>query len=106
MVLFIFEFILTNIIFSLIICGMFLYFDRENNYTGLEILLYSLGTGPVFTTLILYYLILLFPKHSNFFYFFIVISFFPIIFRNTPTSREVPIVRVLSNHGSRLTLFI
>ncbi len=80
MVLFIFEFILTNIIFSLIICGMFLYFDRENNYTGLEILLYSLGTGPVFTTLILYYLILLFPKHSNFFYFFIVISLYIILF--------------------------
>ena len=68
MILFSLQFILTNIIFSIIICTVLIRLDKEKMHSNLELLLYSLGLGPVFTSLLLYYLLLFFPHHSNLFY--------------------------------------
>ncbi len=79
--LFILKFILTNIVFSLII-GFALvrintvntihavkWFDRTGEkVANLELILYSLGLGPIFTVLILYYLLLVFHGLPNLFY--------------------------------------
>jgi hypothetical protein len=43
-----------------------------NKYSNLELLLYSLGLGPVFTVLILYFLLMLTPGHSDLFYLLLV----------------------------------
>jgi len=51
-----------------IICASFIRLDKDKIHSNLEILLYSLGLGPVFTTLILYYFLLFCPHYSNFFY--------------------------------------
>lgn len=82
--LFILKFILTNVLFSLIIgfalvrintlnavnkLDKFNWFDRSGEkVANLELILYSLGLGPVFTVLILYYLLLVFHGLPNFFY--------------------------------------
>lgn len=68
MILFSLQFILTNIIFSLIICVFLIRLNKEKIHSNLELLLYSLGLGPIFTSLLLYYLLILFPYRSNFFY--------------------------------------
>lgn len=84
MSLFIFKFILTNILFSLIIgCVLvrinslrtvnkldrFNWFDSSGEKVpNLELMLYSLGLGPVFTVLILYYLLLVIHGLPNLFY--------------------------------------
>ena len=70
MILFSLQFILTNIIFSVIICTAIMRLNKERTHSNLELLLYSLGLGPVFTSLLLYYLLLLSPHHSNLFYLF------------------------------------
>lgn len=72
MILFSIQFILTNIIFSVIICSALIRLNKERIHSNLELLLYSLGLGPVFTSLILYYLLLFFPHNSNLFYFLTV----------------------------------
>ena len=43
--------------------------NSQDHYTNLQLLLYSLGVGPVLTSLILYYLFLLFPRNTSLFYF-------------------------------------
>ncbi len=68
MILFSLQFILTNIIFSVIICTVLIRFNKDRIHSNLELLLYSLGLGPVFTSLLLYYFLLFFPHHSNLFY--------------------------------------
>ncbi|MCX6582758.1 MAG: hypothetical protein NT166_21490 [Candidatus Aminicenantes bacterium] len=86
--LFIIKFILTNILFSLIIGCVLVRIntlnrvnklDKFNWFTGsgekvpnLELMLYSLGLGPVFTVLILYYLLLVFHGLPNYFYLGVV----------------------------------
>ena len=48
---------------------------RLNSNSGIDVnqfLLHSLGIGPVFTTLIIYYSFLLMPNHSNIFYLIVV----------------------------------
>jgi hypothetical protein len=42
--------------------------NKERIHSNLELLLYSLGVGPVFTSLLLYYLLLFSPHKSYFFY--------------------------------------
>ncbi|HLP46790.1 MAG TPA: hypothetical protein VK469_12615 [Candidatus Kapabacteria bacterium] len=82
--LFIIKFILTNIIFSLITGfvlvrlntpGTLNKFIKSNRFNGagekvanLELILYSLGLGPIFTVLILYYLLLIIHGLPNIFY--------------------------------------
>jgi len=68
MILFSLQFILTNIIFSTIICTALIRLNKEKKHSNLELSLFCLGLGPVFTSLLLYYLLLLFPYHSNLFY--------------------------------------
>ncbi|HLP59828.1 MAG TPA: hypothetical protein VK186_13395, partial [Candidatus Deferrimicrobium sp.] len=82
--LFIIKFILTNIIFSLITGfvlvrlntpGTLNKFIKSNRFNGagekvanLELMLYTLGLGPIFTVLILYYLLLIIHGLPNIFY--------------------------------------
>jgi len=73
MILFLIQFVLTNIIFSIIICGLLIRLDRQRTYSPFELLLYSLGLGPIFTTLSIYYFLLFIPFRSNLFYFLAVI---------------------------------
>ena len=68
MILFSIQFILTNIIFSVIICTALIRLNKEKIHSNLELFLYSLGLGPVFTSLILYYLLLFSPHQSYLFY--------------------------------------
>jgi len=68
MILFSLQFILTNIIFSVIICAILIRLDKRKIHSNLELFLYSLGVGPVFTSLLLYYLLLFSPHKSYFFY--------------------------------------
>lgn len=65
------KFLLTAILFSLAIGALLLRFKSTGNdtpYSTLEIMLYSMGLGPVTTVLILYYLMLLTPGRSHLFY--------------------------------------
>ncbi len=72
MTLFYLKFILTNILFSLIIGAVLLRYNRTNDPSGRptvwEFMLYALGLGPALTVLLLYYLMLLLPAHGNAFY--------------------------------------
>lgn len=71
MAAFFIKFFLTAVLFSLVIGALLLRFRSTANdtpYTTLEVILYSLGLGPVTTVLILYYLLLLAPGNSRFFY--------------------------------------
>ncbi len=81
MIIFSIEFILTNIIFSVIICAALMRFNERSTHSNLELLLYSLGMGPVFTSLLLYYLLLFLPHLSNLFYLLaILITYFILLF--------------------------
>lgn len=73
MILFLMQFVLTNIVFSFIICVGLVRLDKKRTYSSFELLLYALGLGPIFTTLLLYYFLLLMPFRSNLFYFVAVI---------------------------------
>jgi len=68
MILFSLQFILTNVIFSVIICSALIRFNQKKIHSNLELFLYSVGLGPIFTSLLLYYLLLFFPHQSYFFY--------------------------------------
>ena len=72
---------LTNIIFSLIIGSVLIRLNKDHIHSNLELLLYSLGTGPIFTVMLLYYLLLFLPHRSSLFYFlFIVIVYSGLLF--------------------------
>lgn len=75
-VLFLFNFILTNIIFGLILCSCLIRLDKNISYSSYELLLYSFGLGPALTSLFLYYLLLLVPHVSNGFYVIVIISIY------------------------------
>jgi hypothetical protein len=73
------KFLLTGILFSLVTGALLLRFNRgagDTPYTAFEIILYSLGLGPVLTVLILYYLMILIPGRSHFFYLSAVLLVF------------------------------
>lgn len=80
MIIFFLQFLLTNIIFSVVICSALMRLNKEKIHSNLELLLYSLGLGPIFTSLLLYYLLLFLPYHSNLFYFLAVIGIYLILF--------------------------
>lgn len=73
MVAFFITFILTNLLFSISVFTCFLSMNRNMKQSSVEMLLYSLGVGPILTTLLLYYLFLLVPHKPALFYFIIVI---------------------------------
>lgn len=64
MALFTLQFFVTNILFSAIIAMALLRFDRDKVHSSPELLLYSLGLGPIGTSLLLYYFLLLFPRRT------------------------------------------
>ena len=72
-------FISTNIVFSFILYSFIMSLNQEREFCGKELLLYSLGLGPIFTALILYYSFLLVPYHSNLFYSMFVLLVYSII---------------------------
>jgi len=77
---FLLQFLLTNIIFSIIIFGVLSKLNKEDIHSNKELFLYSLGLGPIFTSLSLYYLFLFIPGRSNLFYFLIIIILYLILF--------------------------
>jgi len=74
MILFSLQFILTNIVFSVIICTVLILLNKRKIHSNSELLLYSLGLGPVFTSLLLYYLLLFFPHQPYLFYLLFIFS--------------------------------
>lgn len=74
MTFFYFKFFLTSIVFSLIIGGVMMRWNKENKYTAAELVLYALGLGPVFTVLLLYYLFLAVPGKEYIFYIVIILA--------------------------------
>jgi len=74
MFLFLIKFLITNIVFSVMLCSLFIRFNNNGRHSNSELLLYSLGLGPAFTTLLLYYFFLLFPHHSNLFYLILIVT--------------------------------
>ena len=79
MILFIFKFFITNIVFSVILCSIFTRFNESGRYSNSELLLYSLGLGPAFTTLLLYYSFLILPHRSNIFYLLLIAAVYFLI---------------------------
>ena len=78
MTVFFIKFILTNVLFSVVIGLVLVRFNRETGkgekIPNLELMLYSLGMGPVFTVLILYFLLLLLPGYPDLFYLGFVVA--------------------------------
>jgi hypothetical protein len=62
-------FIMTNFIFPGIIAVGLIQYNRKKNISNLDIFLLSLGLGPAFTSIILYWLLFIFPYRSDVFYF-------------------------------------
>ena len=79
MLLFFFKFIIINIVFSVILCSLFIRLDKDNKYSCSELLLHCLGLGPAFTTLLLYYSFLLFPHRPNLFYLILIAAIYFLI---------------------------
>ncbi|MGE5342954.1 MAG: hypothetical protein ACM3SY_15880 [Candidatus Omnitrophota bacterium] len=73
------KFFLTAILFSLIIAALFIKYNKHKLYSNPELILYSLGLGPIVTVLLLYYLLLLFPYHTATFYTGIVFLIYALI---------------------------
>jgi len=69
----IFKIIITNLLFSVSICSLLMRFNEDRRHSNTELLLYSLGVGPAFTTLLLYYSLLIIPHQSNLFYLLFVL---------------------------------
>lgn len=74
------EIFLTNILFSFLLGLSIIRFNKKNLCSNLEIFLYSLGLGPVITSLLLYYLFLIIPGKSSIFYIIFILIFYLIIF--------------------------
>ena len=72
MLLFFSKFVVTNILFSVILCSVFIRLNKDGKHSNLGLLLHSLGLGPAFTTLLLYYSFLLVPHRSNVFYLLLI----------------------------------
>jgi hypothetical protein len=74
-----FMFIMTNVIFSGIIAFGLIQYNSKKNISNLKIFLFSLGLGPAFTSIILYWFLFLFPYKSDVFYFVAVLLFYFLI---------------------------
>ena len=79
MFFFFIKFIITNILFSIILCSIFIRLNKYGKLSNPEILLYSLGLGPAFTTLLLYYFFLTIPYRSNLFYLILIAAVYFLI---------------------------
>lgn len=79
MIIFFLQFLLTNIIFSVIICSALIQLNKEKIHSNFVLLLYSLGLAPALTSLLLYYFLLFSPHKSYLFYFMAVIVIYFIL---------------------------
>lgn len=70
---FLFKFVLTNIVFALILCLCLLRLNRAHEHPTVELFLVSLGLAPALVTLILYFAFLCCPPLPNLGYFLIII---------------------------------
>lgn len=73
---FIIELLMTNVLFSLILCAGLVFLNKDREDFKNELLLYALGLGPACTALLLYYLLLIFPAHSYNFYILVIFGFY------------------------------
>jgi len=69
---FLFKFLLTNIIFALLLCSSLMRLNKGQGHPTTELFLVSLGLAPALVTLLLYYTYLILPPLSNLFNFLIV----------------------------------
>ena len=76
---FMFMFFMTNVIFSGIIAFGLIQYNSKKNISNLKIFLLSLGLGPAFTSIILYWLLFMFPYKPDVFYFVAVLIFYFLI---------------------------
>lgn len=77
--LFYFKLFLTGILFSLIIGAVLVRFNKTNTLSNFELILYSLGLGPVFTVSMLYYFLLLIPGRAHLFYLISILAIYGVI---------------------------
>jgi hypothetical protein len=77
--LFYFKFFLTSILFSLIIGAALVRFKKISTHSNFELILYSLGLGPVFTVLMLYYFLWLIPGQAHLFYIISILAIYGVI---------------------------
>ena len=77
--LFYFKLFLTSILFSLIIGAVLVRFNKTNTLSNFELILYSLGLGPVFTVSMLYYFLLLIPGRAHLFYLISILAIYGVI---------------------------
>jgi hypothetical protein len=84
MLIFFIKFIVTNVLFSIITGCALVRFNKANTvhgkFSNFELMLYSMGTGPVFTVLILYFLLLCLPGYSITFYLLCIIGIYVALF--------------------------
>jgi len=77
--LFYFKLFLTGILFSLIIGAALVRFNKTNPQGNFELILYSLGLGPVFTVSMLYYFLLFIPGQAHLFYIIGILAIYGVI---------------------------
>jgi hypothetical protein len=80
MIAFCFKFVLTSIVFSLVIGAALVRLNKHRNCSTGELILYSLGLGPVFTVLLLYYLLLLIHGQAHLFYIIGILLVYGLLF--------------------------
>lgn len=80
MIAFLVKLALTNVLFSLVIGAALVRLNKHRSCSTGELVLYSLGLGPVFTVLLLYYLLLLIPGQTHFFYLICILLIYGLIF--------------------------
>ena len=73
--------IIVNFLFSFIISSCLLKIKSEKNeISTFQMFLYSLGLGPIFTTLLIYYLFLFIPSRSDAFYIVSILTVYMSMF--------------------------
>ena len=83
MVIFFIKFFVTNVLFSVITGLVLVRYNKENignrKFSNFELMLCSMGTGPVFTGLILYFLLFCLPGLSYTFYLLCIIGIYIVL---------------------------
>lgn len=72
--------VLTNLLFSTTICLFLLRYIKDSKTSVGNLFLYSLGLGPVMTSLLLYYFFLVIPGQTSVVYFVLVMFVYLLIF--------------------------
>ena len=80
MIAFLVKLALTNVLFSLVIGAALVRLNKHRSCSTGELILYSMGLGPVLTALVLYYLLLFIPGQPHLFYIIGVLLVYGLIF--------------------------